>query len=255
MLLRVCLALCLAITVAAEDVSHERGQSHTFECNYPISAARYTLNWHKNDESVMNYFSDDPAPTFTGDLADRAGVSLVNGRNLEIQNLRVSDEGVYYCTVSELGAGGQSGDGIWYQLVVYVPPTISVSGGPYEAEVGGKMMVTCRANSHPPSNFTWTNPLGEISHGAVLELTNMTTNDIGRYMCMANNGYGVASAYVDISMKGYAAPSMTTESGIAAPPMTTESERVVGGSDVMRATGLPIMLLLIASLLLPVFFS
>ncbi|XP_019622914.1 PREDICTED: hemicentin-1-like isoform X1 [Branchiostoma belcheri] len=255
MLLRVCLALCLAVTVAAEDVSHERGQSHTFECTFPISADRYILNWMKNDESVMNYFTGDPAPTFTGDLEDRAGVSLVNRRNLEIQNLRISDEGEYYCSVSELGEGGQSGDGMRYQLVVYVPPTISVSGGPYEAEVGGKMMVTCRANSHPPSNFTWTSPLGEISHGAVLELTNMTTNDIGRYMCMANNGYGVASAYVDISMKGYAAPSMTTESGYAAPPMTTESERVVGGSDVMRATGLPIMLLLIASLLLPVFFS
>ncbi|XP_019622917.1 PREDICTED: hemicentin-1-like isoform X4 [Branchiostoma belcheri] len=233
MLLRVCLALCLAVTVAAEDVSHERGQSHTFECTFPISADRYILNWMKNDESVMNYFTGDPAPTFTGDLEDRAGVSLVNRRNLEIQNLRISDEGEYYCSVSELGEGGQSGDGMRYQLVVYVPPTISVSGGPYEAEVGGKMMVTCRANSHPPSNFTWTSPLGEISHGAVLELTNMTTNDIGRYMCMANNGYGVASAYVDISMK----------------------ERVVGGSDVMRATGLPIMLLLIASLLLPVFFS
>ncbi|KAI8490927.1 hypothetical protein Bbelb_313460 [Branchiostoma belcheri] len=187
--------------VAAEGVSHERGQSHTFECNFPISAARYILNWHKNDESVMNYFSDDPAPTFTGDLADRAGVRLVNRRNLEIQNLRVSDEGEYYCSVYELGAGGQSGEGMRYQLVVYVPPTISVSGGPYEAEVGGKMMVTCRANSHPPSNFTWTSPLGNVLHGAVLEIASMTTADIGRYMCIANNGYEVASAYVDISIK------------------------------------------------------
>ncbi|XP_019627139.1 PREDICTED: neuronal growth regulator 1-like [Branchiostoma belcheri] len=159
------------------------------------------MSRHKNDESVMNYFSDDPAPTFTGDLADRAGVSLVNRRNLEIQNLRVSDEGEYYCSVSELGAGSQSGDGMRYQLVVYVPPSISVSGGPYEAEVGGKMMVTCRANSHPPSNFTWTSPLGNVLHGAVLEIASMTTADIGRYMCIANNGYEVASAYVDISIK------------------------------------------------------
>ncbi|XP_078578462.1 V-set and immunoglobulin domain-containing protein 2-like isoform X2 [Branchiostoma floridae x Branchiostoma japonicum] len=233
MLLQVCLAAILAVTVSAVDVSKQQGQSHVFECDYPISADRYVITWMKDDEAVMNYLSGDESPAFSGDLVGRADVQFVSNRNLEIMNLRVSDEGEYYCSVNELGAGAQSGDGSRYQLVVFVPPTISLTGGPYEVEIGETMMATCRANSHPPSNFTWTLPNGDVSQGAVLEIANMTQAAIGRYMCFADNGYGTDYKFVDISMT---VPS-------------------VGGSDVMHATGLPIMLLLIASLLLPVVIS
>ncbi|CAH1251897.1 F11R [Branchiostoma lanceolatum] len=235
MLLRGVLAVIFVATVAAEEVSKQQGRSHLFECTFPISAATYVINWYKGETSVMNFLSgvEGQEVAFTGDLAGRADVQFVNNRNLEILNLRVSDEGEYYCSVSEIGTGGQSGDGRRDQLVVFVPPSITVSGGPYDVEVGEKMMSTCRADSHPPSNFTWTLPNGDVSHGAVLEITNMTQADIGTYMCMADNGYGVDSEFISISMK----------------------ERQISGSDVMRATGLPIMLLLIGSLLLPVFLS
>ncbi|XP_035664176.1 V-set and immunoglobulin domain-containing protein 10-like isoform X2 [Branchiostoma floridae] len=232
MLLQVCLAAILAVTVTAESVSHQQGQSHLFECDYPISADTYVINWYKDGTSVMNYLSGGE-PAFTEDLDDRTDVQFVNNRNLEITNLRVSDEGEYYCSVIEIGAGGQSGDGTRYQLVVFVPPTITLMGGPYEVEVGEMMMSTCRANSHPPSNFTWTLPNGNVTQGAVLEITNMTQAEIGTYMCTADNGYGTDYESVDITM--------------TAPP--------VGGSDVMRATGLPVILLYIASLLLPVVIS
>ncbi|XP_078578459.1 uncharacterized protein LOC144863280 [Branchiostoma floridae x Branchiostoma japonicum] len=82
-----------------------------------------------------------------------------------------------------------------------VPPTISLPEGPYEVEVGETMMYTCRANSHPPSNLTWTLPNGDVSQGAVLEITNMTQADIGTYLCTADNGYATDYKAVDISMK------------------------------------------------------
>nr|5XPV_A Chain A, amphioxus IgVJ-C2 [Branchiostoma floridae]5XPV_B Chain B, amphioxus IgVJ-C2 [Branchiostoma floridae] len=100
-------------------VSHQQGQSHLFECDYPISADTYVINWYKDGTSVMNYLSGGE-PAFTEDLDDRTDVQFVNNRNLEITNLRVSDEGEYYCSVIEIGAGGQSGDGTRYQLVVFV---------------------------------------------------------------------------------------------------------------------------------------
>ncbi|XP_035664579.1 uncharacterized protein LOC118408068 [Branchiostoma floridae] len=188
--------------IAADGVSKQQGQSHLFECDFPISADRYVINWMKDGSSVMGYLSGDEQPAFTSGLAGRTDVLFVNNRDLEIMNLRLSDEGEYYCSVNEIGAGAQSGDGSRYQLVVFVPPTISLTGGPYEVEIGETMMSTCRANSHPPSNFTWTLPNGDVSQGAVLEITNMTQADIGTYLCTADNGYATDYKAVDISKKG-----------------------------------------------------
>eukprot|EP00058_Branchiostoma_floridae_P002348 XP_002587836.1 hypothetical protein BRAFLDRAFT_94090 [Branchiostoma floridae] len=112
-----CGLLALVQQVAAQ-IFEEAGKSVTLPCDYSFSGARYTIDWHRGAERLLNFFSEDSNPTF--DSTDLSGrLSLQDGKNLVISNLQGTDDGRYYCGVSEIG-GNPPGDGSDKNLVVTV---------------------------------------------------------------------------------------------------------------------------------------
>ncbi|KAL3886547.1 hypothetical protein ACJMK2_026532, partial [Sinanodonta woodiana] len=93
-------------------------------------------------------------------------------------------------TMTETGDGNIQTD----RITVYYAPRIDSIGSnpdsPIYSEGLAQLMLTCNADSNPPSNYIWTLPDGTEQTGYQLRLTNLTTNHTGRYACMAYTGWG-----------------------------------------------------------------
>ncbi|CAH1251414.1 IGSF9B [Branchiostoma lanceolatum] len=178
----------------AAQIYEEAGQSVTLTCDYSFSGARYTIEWRRDDEILLNFFSEDANPTFySTDLSGR--LSLQDGKNLVISNLRRTDDGRYHCRVSEI-AGNPAGDGSDQNLVVTVSPSITLSpSGQSMAATGSDVTMTCNVDSKPDANITWTGPNGHLGTGNSVMLNNVQpASDTGTYTCTATNRFSATKS-------------------------------------------------------------
>ncbi|CAH1251416.1 CEACAM20 [Branchiostoma lanceolatum] len=209
--------LLILMEPVAAQIYEEAGQSVTLPCDYSFSwgYVRYTIDWHKGSQRLMNFFSTDPSPTFDDtDMRDR--LSLQDGKNLVISNLRRTDDGRFYCSVSEVG-GNPPGDGSDQNLVVTVSPSVTLSpSGQSTAAIGSDVTLTCNVDSKPDANITWTGPNGDLGTENRLGLNNVqSANDTGTYTCTATNSFSAAksaSGYVVLTVQD-ASTTPTTPKG------------------------------------------
>ncbi|XP_035668347.1 V-set and immunoglobulin domain-containing protein 10-like [Branchiostoma floridae] len=187
-----------AIMITTEDVAaqifEEAGKSVTLPCDYSFSGARYTIDWHRGAERLLNFFSEDSNPTF--DSTDLSGrLSLQDGKNLVISNLQGTDDGRYYCGVSEIG-GNPPGDGSDKNLVVTVSPSVTLlSSVQSTAATGSDVTLTCSVDSKPAANITWVGPNGDLGTGTSVVLNNVQpANDTGTYTCTATNSFSASKS-------------------------------------------------------------
>ncbi|CAH1251413.1 IGSF9B [Branchiostoma lanceolatum] len=183
------LAICQLVWPSAAQIYQEVGQGVTLTCDYTFSGNRYTIEWHRGDERLLNFFSQDDNPVF--DSTDLSGrLRLQDGKNLVVSNLRRTDDGRFYCKVTEIG-GNPAADGSDQNLVVTVSPTITLSPSEQStAATGSDVTLTCTVDSKPDANITWTGPNGDLGTGNSVMLNNVQpANDTGTYTCTATNSF------------------------------------------------------------------
>ncbi|XP_040901025.1 uncharacterized protein si:dkeyp-97a10.3 [Toxotes jaculatrix] len=120
----------------------------------------------------------------------------ISGGSLVINPARRGDAGEYTCTVSN----PVSAQTATQSLTVYYGPDTPVltKDTPKECVGGGDVLVgqtvrlTCVSDSLPPALFSWQHDGQAVASGqpdsGVLSLQIFSTNDSGRYVCMARNG-------------------------------------------------------------------
>ncbi|XP_042221009.1 lachesin-like [Homarus americanus] len=128
----------------------------------------------------------------------QAGKLATQGTDLTINDLTFDDADSYTCSVAwakqtvthtlEVVAGG--GPDVVSQpspelQVVYDPPSLRAS-----VALGDSTSLNCTATGYPSPTLSWRKE-GEaqiLSENSTLTLTEVTTEDAGRYVCTASNG-------------------------------------------------------------------
>ena len=84
------------------------------------------------------------------------------------------------------------------------PATIVTQEENKIAREGDNVVVYCNVTGIPDPTVLWKNwKTGEIIEGNLLNITNITKAQAGKYKCIANNTCGVASTmgYIDVQCK------------------------------------------------------
>ncbi|KAL3886557.1 hypothetical protein ACJMK2_026542, partial [Sinanodonta woodiana] len=129
--------------------------------------------------------------------------------NMSLTLTKEDNQMVIRCTVQQVTMT-EAGDGNIHtdRIIVHYKPIINIvrrdPDFPIYSEGLAQLILTCNADSNPPSNYRWTLPNGTVQTGYQLRLTNLTTNHTGRYTCVAYTGWAghnyTASRSIDITV-------------------------------------------------------
>lgn len=118
---------------------------------------------------------------------------LIDGYNLEINNVMPQDAGDYVCQISDI----ENRDQI-HTVEILVPPSIKTqpASGQLTARKGGTITMECKASGNPVPSIQWTRknnvlPTGEkMVEGFSITLEMIDRHQSGVYQCTASNGVG-----------------------------------------------------------------
>ncbi|KAG5850585.1 hypothetical protein ANANG_G00084020 [Anguilla anguilla] len=212
---------CVATNAAGEAQQHVRLSVHEPPS---IQHSGETLN-----ETILAGYpiqlkckaSGNPLPAITWykdgrPLTSAAGVTLLNrGQVLEIDSAQMSDAGLYRCVAVSMAGNAE----LFYQLQVYVPPSISSSGGTVTVVVNDPVRLECESSGVPPPSLTWLkdgSPVSSfsdgvqvLSGGGALAIGSAQVSDAGRYTCVAVNAGGEQEREYDLRV--YVPPNIMGE--------------------------------------------
>ncbi|XP_036375886.1 hemicentin-1 [Megalops cyprinoides] len=212
---------CVATNAAGEAQQHIRLSVHEPPS---ILNSGQTLN-----ETILASFpiqlkckaSGNPLPAITWykdgrPLTGTAGVTLLNrGQVLEIDSAQMSDAGLYRCAAVSIAGTAE----LFYHLQVYVPPSITSSGGTVTVVVNDPVRLECEASGVPAPSLTWLkdgSPVSSFSEGVqvlsggrVLAISSAQVSDTGRYTCVAVNAGGEQEK--DYDLRVYVPPNIMGE--------------------------------------------
>ncbi|KAI5619496.1 contactin-4-like, partial [Silurus asotus] len=155
---------------------------------------------------------------------------LINGGKFMLSKVTQQDSGMYQCLAeNEHGVIHASAE----LKVLASPPDFSK--GPVKkstlAQRGGEVIIECRPHASPKASFSWrkegkllkNSERRTISDDGTLRITNVSESDAGRYTCVAQNLFGVASSTGTLMVK--------EPTKIAVPPLSMDA--TVGESIVL----------------------
>ncbi|KAL1023688.1 hypothetical protein UPYG_G00044600, partial [Umbra pygmaea] len=126
-----------------------------------------------------------------------------SGQSYSINNIRSEDSGEYYCE-AENECGRFNSSSVFVD-VHYGPKNTSVSVSPSgEIVEGSSVTLICSSDANPPvNNYTWykKNVTSPKASGQSYNITNITSEDSGEYVCEVENKYGrlnYSSVIVDV---------------------------------------------------------
>ncbi|XP_059503813.1 hemicentin-1 isoform X2 [Stegostoma tigrinum] len=147
------------------------------------------LTWYKDNQPVST---------------SMAASILNRGQLLQIASAQVADRGMYKCAAVNLAGSAE----IFYDLKIYVPPTIIGSSDMMTVVVNNPVRLECEARGIPVPSLTWLkdgSPVSSFSdgiqvqsRGRVLAITNAQISDTGKYTCVALNAAGEQQQDIDL---------------------------------------------------------
>uniref|UniRef100_A0A3B3DC40 Ig-like domain-containing protein n=1 Tax=Oryzias melastigma TaxID=30732 RepID=A0A3B3DC40_ORYME len=178
------------------------GSSVTLTCSSDANpAAKYT--WFKETKSIPKILSRDP--------------------EYVLNSIHSTDSGDYFCEVENQLGLKQS----YLKLEFCVcessnfplsspdaPKNISVSVNPPEILEGSSVTLTCSSDANPAANYTWfkENKDSPKSEEQMFTISDITAEDGGLYICVAQNKLGQQNSTVQVSVgSGQFIMSSTTE--------------------------------------------
>lgn len=151
-----------------------------------------TYEWKKDDKLINFADAHYVVDTTTGDL--------------EIKDVRESDQGNYTCSITQFFSGEKV-----YAIQVFVVEEPKITERPTPATrsltVGYNVTFTCDASGLPAPTIEWKNPNNDkVSNwghrftvdGGTLTVTGIIKNDVGNWTCEARNKRGTKKAIVHI---------------------------------------------------------
>ncbi|TKR80920.1 hypothetical protein L596_014894 [Steinernema carpocapsae] len=177
---------------ASEEVKVREGNGKSIRCEVEGSPTPH-VDWRKNG-----------AP-YDAPLSHVAN----NIYSIHLQRATVADSGVYTCVASN-SAGERRKE---FRVNVLVPPKIDEGERVLKVRENGSVTLECIASGVPPPTITWSRDSRVVSSSPKLELTNVETQDAGRYTCEARNEADInhADFVVDVLVKPKFRPDIKSE--------------------------------------------
>ncbi|RVE76540.1 hypothetical protein OJAV_G00010790 [Oryzias javanicus] len=125
---------------------------------------------------------------------------ISGGSQFVFSSIQSTDSGDYFCQV-ENQLGLKRSD---FKLEVkYAPRTPTVSlDPPTEILEGSSVTLTCSSDANPAANYTWfkENKDSPKSKEQMFAISNITAEDEGLYICVAQNKLGQQNSTVQVSV-------------------------------------------------------
>ncbi|XP_024116537.2 B-cell receptor CD22-like [Oryzias melastigma] len=124
---------------------------------------------------------------------------ISGGPQFVFSSIHSTDSGDYFCEVeNQLGLKRS-----YLKLEVkYAPKNISVSVNPPEILEGSSVTLTCSSDANPAANYTWfkENKDSPKSEEQMFTISDITAEDGGLYICVAQNKLGQQNSSVQVSV-------------------------------------------------------
>ncbi|VUZ55036.1 unnamed protein product [Hymenolepis diminuta] len=205
-------------------------------CTVFSQADKVDINWYRGD-SVRFKVKDGRRYSVHmsgGSETSPAGQTFTS--TLQITNVQDSDIGQYICEAEHKG-GVSSAVGF---VIIHVRPSVTAESGQVDFKEGGRLVLSCRAEGHPPPEISWSFNDVPIPRGEELQLASSRitildeylesrliispaeATDAGRYSCFAVNSAGESQA--DIIASFIARPEIIRIDAVKETPQEGESQ-------------------------------
>ncbi|XP_022903415.1 protein turtle isoform X4 [Onthophagus taurus] len=231
--------LCLFIpALCFQDAFHITailGESVVFNCHVEFPEGQpvpYVLQWEKKvgdtGQDIPIYIWYESYPTHSGEgyegrVSRVSPDSNYGAASLNLTNIQVSDQGWYECKVVFLNRfPSAQKNGTWFHLDVHAPPRwVVIPEDIIYVNLGDAIILNCQAEGTPTPEILWykdANPIetnsansngnsiptgvGIFNDGTELRFSNIRSEDIGDYTCIARNGEGQISHTARVIIAG-----------------------------------------------------
>ncbi|KAL7059168.1 hypothetical protein AAHC03_014003 [Spirometra sp. Aus1] len=196
------------------NASVEPGGMARLTCSVFTHASEVAINWYRGHD-VRFKVKDGRRHQIRTSPGEPTPAGRTFTSTLTIVEAQDVDVGKYICEAEHKG-GVSSADGF---VIIHVRPTVVAESTDVEFKEGGRIVLSCRAEGHPPPKITWSFndvPIPETSQEAFqpgveapritilddymesrLIISPTEASDAGRYSCHAANSAGEEKAIMN----------------------------------------------------------
>ncbi|XP_052128533.1 roundabout homolog 2-like isoform X2 [Frankliniella occidentalis] len=172
------------------DTRVAAGETALLECGPPKGQPEPTVIWKRNGQDL--------------DVDNNRRYKIVEGGNLLIPSVSQSDEGKYKCIAQNVAGVRES---LTANLDVHVKPYFIHPPSDVTALVGQSVELECASAGEPAPTMLWRREDGRmpiarahILDNKALRIEHVTSEDVGTYICEAENDVGSDSAKVALTV-------------------------------------------------------
>lgn len=166
------------------------GETALLECGPPRGHPEPTLHWKRNGHII--------------DLEATKRITLVDGGNLMISDVRPADQGKYQCIAENMVGTKESAIAV---LTVHVKPFFLAMPSNQTILTDQTAEFACRVGGDPEPEILWRRNDGKMPIGRAhilndksLHIERVNPQDQGTYICDAENGVGAISASATLTV-------------------------------------------------------
>ncbi|KAI7811189.1 secreted immunoglobulin domain 4 precursor [Triplophysa rosa] len=214
-----------AVSVRPRAAAVRPGETVNFHCRVLSGSQPVQLEWKKTNNQPM------------GDNVK------IDGAVLTVTNVRLNNQGSYRC----IATNAQGKATVTASLSVKQPPKVRVTpSGPLTLTAGESATLECTGSGKPRPSVSWYKQetgseiaLVSTTSGntAVLQVTVMTAEDAGTFVCRAQNREGSAEGKVELMMVGGVSAGTLPQASVSDTDLTAVEGRTV--TMHCHATGSP----------------
>jgi len=176
------------------NLAVDSGETFSLPC-YVTRMDDYVLMWMKDDEiiSLGNQILKSDGDRYTLEVSEQ-------GNKLVVKYATTSDRGTYYCQVSSYNLAN-----IYHTVTVRAQPVIETyPKGPISLKEGDSVQLFCYLVAGEPQPEVWwmiRNAENDTEHlEQQLDLTNVSRQHTGQYICLADNGFGLKHVSAEVAV-------------------------------------------------------
>ncbi|XP_016112907.1 basement membrane-specific heparan sulfate proteoglycan core protein-like [Sinocyclocheilus grahami] len=201
------------------------GETVSFTCRVTSGSQSLQLEWKRTNNQP---------------LGDNVKLGP-DGAVLTITSVRLSNQGGYRCIATNAQGKGTA----TASLTIRQPPKVRVTpSGPLSVRAGESVTLECRVTGKPRPSISWTKQGGEAElvstttdTTASLQVTVLSAEDAGIFVCRAQSREGLAEGRVELRMEGGASGGAFPQASVTETDLKAEEGQSI--SMHCHATGSP----------------